>query len=525
VTSFDYVIVGAGSAGCVLARRLSDDPRTTVLLIEAGPAAARLVDVPMGYVRMHRDPRVVWHLPLAAGEWPGGLIGGKVLGGTSAINSMLYVRGQPEDYDGWAAAGAPGWSWSDMLPCFKAMEDHELGASAVRGGGGPLRVTVQRGGDVVCEALVRAGVALGLPRREDLNGLDQEGVGYFPVTLARGRRISAARAFLDPIKGRANLTILTDALVTRVLCTGTRAVGVACTQQTVASRFDARREVIVCAGALQSPKLLQLSGIGPGDHLRALGVPVVCDSPGVGANLQDHWGLRLQHRLLRTRGHNARLRGVGLWGSRLRYMLSRTGTLAATGPEVGAFAKVTPGAVLPDAELQFARMSFDPATGAIERRPGLQCAVRSLRQESRGSVTLRSADPSAPPVIRGNFLSAEADCALAVRMVAYARRFLRDPALREHVGEETFPGPRCQSPDEVIDVCRRAGTPGSHFAGTCRMGEDRLAVVDPKLRVRGVHGLRVVDGSIMPTVVSGNTNGPIMAIAWRAAELIRADTA
>jgi len=277
----------------------------------------------------------------------------------------------------------------------------------------------------VCEAVIRSGVELGLPKRDDVNGLDQEGIGYFPATIERGRRVSAARAFLDPIKRRANLTIITDAPVTRILFEGTRAVGVACTPRGGPREFGAEREIILCAGALQSLQLLQLSGIGPADHLRSLSLPVVCDSPGVGANLRDHWGLRLQYRLLRSGGHNPRLRGAGLWMSALRYLVCGSGVLSSAAAEVGAFIKATPGASRPDAELQISPLSVVPATGQIERRPGLQCTVRSLRPESRGTAMIRSADPTAPPAIRGNFLSAEYDRELTVHMVRYARRLLR----------------------------------------------------------------------------------------------------
>jgi choline dehydrogenase-like flavoprotein len=525
VVSHDYVIVGAGSAGCVLARRLSDDPQTSVLLIEAGPEdTSWLLRVPRGYLKTHRDRRLVWSFPVAAdadrGEWKGRLIAGKVVGGTSAINSMLYVRGQPQDYDDWAAGGAPGWSWQDLAPCFKRIEDHELGESDTRGVGGPLHISCPRDGGPLCEAVIRAGVGLGLPRRDDLNGLEQEGIGYFPTTIAGGRRVSSARAFLHPIARRANLTVVAGAAVTRILFDGTRAVGVACAQRGTARKFGARREVLLCAGALQSPKLLQLSGIGPADHLRSLGLPVLCDSPGVGANLRDHWGIFLHYELRRGAGYNRRLRGPGLWLSALRYLLCRSGVLATAAAEVGAFVKAIPGATRPDAQIIFSPFSFRPGTAEIDSRPGLMCSVRSLRPESQGSVRLRSADPAAPPLIRGNFLSAEYDRRLTVHMVDYARRLLREPPLREHLGEETFPGPACRSPEEILDACRRAGSPGSHFAGTCRMGQDETAVVDPALRVRGVTGLRVVDGSVMPTLVSANTNGPIMAMAWRAADLI-----
>ena len=526
----DYIIVGAGSAGCVLAHRLSANPATSVLLVEAGPEdTSPSIAMPKGIRRTHRDPKLVWRFRVTAdagrGEWRGSFLGGKVLGGTSAINSMLYVRGQPQDYDDWVALGAPGWGWSAMAPCFKMIEDHHLGASDTRGAGGPLHVGSSRARDAVCEAFIQAGVALGLRQKDDLNELDQEGIGFFPTTIEHGRRVSAARAFLAPIRTRANLTVATGTLVTKILFDGRRAVGVEGITRGVRREFRAGRGVVVCAGALQSPKLLQLSGVGPAAHLHSLGVPVVCDSPGVGANLRDHWGLRLQFRLVGAAGHNRWLRGLGLRISRLRYSLFRTGILSSAPAEVGAFVKAMPGTRRADAELHFSPFSVVPNTSAIERQPGLQCTVRSLRPESQGSVGIRCSDPMASPEIRGNFLTADYDQRLTVEMVRYVRNLVRQAPLRPYVGEETFPGPVCRSDSEIVDTCRRLGSPGSHFAGTCKMGQDRMAVVDERLRVRGVSGLRVVDGSIMPTLVSGNTNGPIMAIGWRAADLILEEAA
>ncbi len=378
VRIYDYIIVGAGSAGCVLANRLSEDPYSSVLLIEAGPAdTSWLIRMPKGYLRTHRDPRLCWCFPVTAdpGEGQHWLIAGKVLGGSSSINGMVYVRGQPQDYDDWVSLGAPGWSWAEMAPCFKALEDHELGESVTRGAGGPLAVSMPRYRHPVCEAVIQAGVAMGLPRKEDLNELDQEGIGYFPATIKRGRRMSAARAFLQPIARRANLTVATDITVGTVLFEGARAVGVACGTNGLLREFRAGKEIIICAGALQSPKILQLSGIGPADRLRALGIQVVCDSPGVGANLRDHWGLKLQYRLLRSPGHNRRLRGLGWRLSRLRYLVSRTGILSSAVAEVGAFVRASPDARRPDAE------SPDlPAVGC----------PRHLRDRARAGAAVRS---------------------------------------------------------------------------------------------------------------------------------------
>jgi choline dehydrogenase len=523
--AYDYIIVGAGSAGCVLAYRLSESSRTTVLLLEAGSRdTSPFIHKPKGYLRTHRDPRLLWVFPVTAnadrGDWQGGFIGGKVLGGSSSINAMAYVRGHPADYDDWANSGAPSWSWEQILPCFKSIEDHELGGNAVRGAGGPLHISLRKPSGALSEAVIQAGISAGLPFREDLNDLEGEGIGYFPATIKHGRRASAAQAFLAPIIGRPNLTVLTHTVVGKVVFEDARAIAVECITNGKPREFHARKEVLICAGALQSPKILQLSGIGPEQHLRSLDVPVIHDSPGVGANLRDHWGLRLQYRLLRSADPARRLKSFGLRGRALRYLIRRTGIFWSTGPEIGAFIRTRRDDQRPEAELEISPSAVVPRTGDFAWEPRLQCVVLSLLSESQGSVMIRSSDPTVAPEIRGDFLSTEHERQHIVDMVRYARRLLRQPPLDPYLGDETFPGSSIQSDEEILSVCRRSGSPGSHFAGTCKMGQDRMAVLDERLRVRGVSGLRVVDGSIMPMLVSGNTNGPIMAIAWRAADLI-----
>jgi choline dehydrogenase len=527
--TFDYVIVGAGSAGCVLAYRLSENPDVSVVLIEAGPKDTnRLIRMPKGCLRLHRDPRVMWHFPVTADsnrEWQGSLVAGKVLGGTSAVNSMLYVRGTPEDYDRWALSGAPAWSWREIAPCFKKIEDHDLGETETRGAGGLLHISTTRKRDELCEAVVEAGVAMGLRRTDDLNEMDQERIGYFSATIKSGRRVSASNAFLTSAMRRPNLTIATNTVATRLIFRGTRAIGVSCTTGNLERSFTASREVIVCAGALQSPKLLQLSGIGPADHLRSLGLPVVADSPGVGANLRDHWGLRMQYRLIGSGGHNRRLRGFGKYLSMLQYYIFHAGILSDAMADVGAFVKVSPDSRSPDVELQIAPMTMVPGTTEFERESGLQIAAWPLRPQSQGTVMIRSADPTVRPEIRMNSLSAEYDRQLTVGMVGHVRRFVRQPSLRRYVASETWPGLDCRSPVEIVDFTRRFGSPKSHFVGTCKMGVDPMGVVDEELCVRGVSGVRVVDCSIMPDQVSGHPNGPVMTIAWRAADLILAGAA
>ena len=534
---FDDIIVGAGSAGCVLANRLSEDPARRVLLLEAGGDGDRfLVRMPKGMGKLIPDPSVAWHFQVEQPRVPGVptdemLARGKMLGGSSSINGMIYVRGQPADYAAWEAAGATGWGWPTMLAAFKAIEDHELGADELRGQGGPVHVSVGKFRYPVAEAMIAAGEQMGLTRKDDLNRADQEGVGYYAHTIRNGRRVSAADAFLRPVMQRKNLTVLTGALVDRVQIENRRAVGVVARiggQQRV---FRARHEVILSAGAIMSPKILQLSGIGPGALLQSLGVPVVRDCPDVGARMRDHLSFVVAHQLLGDAGNNWRYRGPGLAMSLVQYLGTHTGPLS-TGPfEVGAFVRCHPKATRPDAQLYLGAFSMAASNDnaarwtTVGRTPGLTICGQYLALTSEGTVRLRSADPDQPPVIRPNWLSTPHDEEAAVAMIRLMRTYMRQPALARYVGPETNPGAGVQSDADLLQKFRLLSRSGLHAVATCRMGSDPEAVVDPRLCVQGVAGLRVADCSVMPGLISGNTNGPAMALGWHAANLILQDRA
>ncbi|WP_251865260.1 choline dehydrogenase [Achromobacter sp. Marseille-Q4962] len=527
----DYIIVGAGSAGCVMANRLSASGAHTVCLLEAGPPDRYpWIHIPIGYGKTMFHRVVNWGYytdpdPNMLGRriyWPRG----RTLGGSSAINGLIYIRGQRQDYDAWEAAGNPGWSWDDCLPYFRKLECNDLGPGPTRGTGGPLNATSIKTRHPLVEALIEAAGRLGIPRVDDFNTGEQEGVGYYQLTTRNGRRCSTAVAYLHPVRSRANLRVETGAHAMAVLFEGRRACGVRYRQGGAVRTLRARREVVLCAGALQSPQLLQLSGVGPAGLLRRHGIGVVRDLPGVGENLQDHLQIRLIYETTRPITTNDQLRSLaGRIGMGLQWLLFRGGPLAVGINQGGLFCRVDPASATPDTQFHFATLSADMAGGAVHPFSGCTYSVCQLRPGSRGYVRLRSADPFEPPSMQPNYLSTEADRRMAVAAVKYARRVAATEPLAGLMKREFRPGPEVRTDDEILHFCREYGATIFHPSGTAKMGpaSDPLSVVDHRLRVHGVAGLRVVDCSVMPTLVSGNTNVPVVMMAERAAEFVLQD--
>ncbi len=526
---FDYVIIGAGSAGCVLANRLSADPSRRVLLIEAGPPDSYIwIHIPVGYFKTMHNPRTDWCMttepdPGLNGrqlQWPRG----RVLGGSSSINGLLYIRGQPEDYDQWRQLGCTGWSYDDVLPFFRRSEDQERGESEFHGAGGPLAVSDMRVHRDVCDAYIAAAEEIGIPRNDDFNGATQEGAGYFQLTARNGRRCSAAVGYLNPAKRRPNLRIVTGALVHRVLIEDGRATGVELSAEGATQRVRATGEVLLSAGAINSPHLLELSGIGRGEVLQDIGVPVVRELPGVGENLQDHLQARSVYKCNRPTlndevNHPVRKVMIGL-----EYMLRRRGPMSMGASQVCIFARTHPSKATPDVQFHIQPLSADKPGDGLHRYSAFTASVCQLRPESRGRLVPRSSDPRATVAIHANYLATLTDQHAIVDGMRLARRLAATRALSPFIVEELLPGPPVQTDVEMLENARNTATTIYHPVGTCKMGTDPGAVVDARLRVHGVRGLRVVDASIMPTLVSGNTNAPAIMIGEKAASMILEDT-
>lgn len=529
--SFDYVIVGSGAAGSILANRLSADG-ATVCVLEAGPPDnSPFLHIPAGFIKAVFNKKYAWQFSSEGTAQTNGrrvpIPQGRTLGGSTSINGLVYNRGQAADFDHWANLGNPGWAYADVLPYFKSMERRVGGDDRYRGRQGELPVTDIDWIHPLCEAFIAGAVEQGLPRNPDYNGADQAGVGYFQRTISNGWRMSTAKCFLKPAMARKNLDVRTYAQATRVLFDGARAVGVAYCHPAHPARVRAvraKREVIVACGAINTPKLLQLSGLGPAELLREHGIPVVCDLPGVGENLSDHYSVRIVARVKNSQTMNELVKGLNLAGQISRWLFKRPSIMALSPSLLHYFWKSRPELTAPDLQGVFTPASYKEGyVGVLDDFPGMTAGVWQHRPDSRGQVRIRSADPLQDPVILANYLADERDQQTLVRGIRLARRLLQSQALAPYFDSEALPGPLCESDSELLDFARRFGVSSYHVNGTARMGPagDKYAVVDAQLRVHGVENLRVIDSSVMPAMPSANICAATMMIGNKAADLIR----
>lgn len=531
VVKREYIIVGAGAAGCVLAYRLSQNPDAHVTLLEAGPRDTHpFIHMPKGLAKVMQDPKHLWvysSTPEASNAhtsetW----VRGRVLGGSTSVNGMMYVRGQPGDFDAIAETTSDDWNWDRIGQAYAELESHELGPDATRGANGPIKITVPNQRDALTNAFVEAGKSLGWQEKADVNAPnDVEGIGYAPRTVYKGRRQSASTAFLKPAADRKNLKIVTNATVDRILFEGNRAAGVVIVDSDGTRRtLSTQGEIILCAGATASPGILERSGIGDSDRLAKLGIPLVHANANVGENLLEHRAIIVQWRLNQDVSHNKKYYGIGLIRSTLRYYLTRTGPMSAAAYEQVAWFKTRKGLNRPDAQFLLSPFSFDfdKDRKDVERKPGMHITIYPLRPSSRGHIHINSVSPDAIPELVTNYHDTEEDRRAMISAVRMARKFVRQPPLGQYVAEETMPGASYETDEEILRAYDTYGTCGYHAVGSCKMGSDpATSVVDPELRVRGVTGLRIMDTSVFPTIPSGNTNGPTMAMAWRAADVIQ----